>query len=63
MTARRYSPESQCRGKVRYETKAEAKEATRRTERTLGRMHAYRCDCGWFHIGHRPKHPYDWGTS
>lgn len=60
MTGRVYSPESQCKGKLRYSDKGDAKRASKRVERAIGRVHAYRCShCGWWHLGHKPKHPYD----
>lgn len=44
--------------KVRYITKQAAKTAVRRLQRRdrrVGRLHAYRCDAGFWHIGHLPK--------
>lgn len=62
MTARIYSPESQCEGKLRYSSKADAKRAAKRQERFgCGRMQPYRCaHCGHFHLGHRLERGYAW---
>lgn len=57
---RRFSPETQCEGKQRYSTKAAAKTAARRAERSIGRTKPYRCphcstpEKAYFHIGHQP---------
>lgn len=62
MTGRVYSPESQCEGKLRYSTKADAKRAAKRQERHgCGRMQPYHCAyCGGFHLGHKPERAYEW---
>lgn len=41
--------------KRRYPTKQRAKQSLRRQGGIHGRdtIHAYRCGCGWFHLGHR----------
>lgn len=47
----------QCHGKVKYRTKAWAKQAAKRvpTKSGCGFLQAYRCPhCDFFHIGHRP---------
>lgn len=58
-----YSPRSQCDGKIRYATKADAKRVAKSAERYgCGRMQAYRCphcstdDQPWFHVGHKVRH-------
>ena len=59
MTARA-KPEA-CRGKIRYQTRADAKKARRRiySARLPGRdgpLSAYLCDvCDYFHLGHLPQ--------
>lgn len=46
-------PDKQCRGKVRFTDRAEAKAHMRRFPRK-NTMQAYRCPhCGWWHIGHK----------
>lgn len=58
---RTFSPETQCEGKRRYDTKRQAKTAARHAEREIGRTTAYRCphcstpEKAYFHIGHQPK--------
>lgn len=55
MAVQRFSFEAQCKGKVRYPTKREAKRSCRSAEQYVGRMQAYRCPwCSAFHIGHPP---------
>jgi hypothetical protein len=43
-----------CDGKGVFDCRADAEKAAKRTrENGYGRsMHAYRCDCGKFHVGH-----------
>jgi hypothetical protein len=41
-------------GKVRYLTKADAKAAIRHMKGREGRLNAYRCASGFWHIGHLP---------
>lgn len=40
--------------KVRYASKRRAKLAIRQFEGRRGRLHAYRCEAGFWHIGHMP---------
>ena len=57
------SRERSCQGKVRYETKAEAKSRIKRVAGFAGTLRAYRCPyCGYFHIGHpiRNHHKHSW---
>jgi GH24 family phage-related lysozyme (muramidase) len=42
-------------GKIRYLTKSHAKAAVRRMKGRVGRLNAYRCPAGFWHIGHLPK--------
>jgi hypothetical protein len=42
-------------GKVRYGTKRLAKAAIKRFQPRDGRLNAYRCAGGFWHIGHLPK--------
>lgn len=43
--------------KIRYETRADAKEVIRKVPDLAG-TNPYRCDaCGWFHIGTYPANP------
>lgn len=62
MTSRTYSAATQCDGKLRYDTKADAKRAAKRSEQHgCGRLHVYRCGhCGRFHLGHKPTQAYQW---
>lgn len=39
--------------KRRYPNKREAKSAIRRSSMGRVELHAYRCPCGGFHVGHR----------
>lgn len=48
-----FNPRYQCDGKRPYVKKADAKRAAKLSERSLGRLRAYRCPhCGFFHLGH-----------
>lgn len=57
----KFSYETQCQGKIRYEDKAEAKIAAKKSEQRFGRLRPYECPhCGTadkpiFHLGHRPR--------
>lgn len=65
MTARVYSPATQCDGKQRYAAKADAKRAAKHIEHRIGsRLDVYHCvHCDGFHLGHKPR-PYNWpGTE
>lgn len=42
-------------GKVRYLDKADAKKTITRMKGRTGRMHTYRCDGDFWHIGHVPS--------
>ena len=42
-------------GKIRYSTKRAAKLAARRIRGREGRLNAYKCSGGFWHIGHLPK--------
>lgn len=65
MTGRIYKPATQCDGKNRYDNKADAKRAAKHAERRgCGRLSVYHCEhCGRFHLGHKPKHAYNWNLS
>lgn len=53
-----YNPRHQCRGKIRFPTKADAKRCAKAWEQGYGRMRPYRCVwCGWIHLGHRVPKP------
>lgn len=43
-------------GKHTFETKAQAKRAIRKWPGIKNRdsLHAYKCGCGCFHVGHKP---------
>lgn len=43
--------------KLAFATKAKAKEFLRRSSLRQGEMHAYKCPCGLYHIGHRSPKP------
>lgn len=40
-------------GKRGYLSRADAKASVRRKRKELGRMNAYSCECGYWHLGHR----------
>ncbi len=42
-----------CPGKVAYPGRREAKLVAKKLsyQGEKGRIHAYKCDCGWFHLG------------
>lgn len=42
-------------GKIRYLTKGAAKRQARRMKGRIGRLNAYRCPAGFWHLGHLPK--------
>lgn len=56
MTARIYDPTKQCHGKVRHQTRRDAKRMIRQRYAGDKMLRAYPCVwCGFFHVGHRRK--------